>query len=276
MPDGRYIAGIYNYCDRWCERCPFTSRCRLFADEKRLRAEAESSNNDEDNAAFWESLDDAVAQSVALYGDAPFEADDSFQRREDRLEEQTQRDPLVRLSHDYGHQVQAWLTAHEHDFPGDADRFRAQRDCITPAEALEVVAWHHFQIAVKLARATRGLLESQTGDDLDPADDFDAGWDVDDAEDIDLGWDSESGGEFDDGDDAIELAEIHLHDANGSAKVALLGIERSLGAWTILRAAFPAEDAEIQGFQRQLGLLRRLLVTALPDARNFHRPGFDD
>lgn len=21
------IAGIYNYCDRWCERCPFTARC---------------------------------------------------------------------------------------------------------------------------------------------------------------------------------------------------------------------------------------------------------
>jgi len=21
------IQGIYNYCDRWCERCTFTSRC---------------------------------------------------------------------------------------------------------------------------------------------------------------------------------------------------------------------------------------------------------
>jgi hypothetical protein len=24
------IAGIYNYCDTWCERCMFTSRCRSF------------------------------------------------------------------------------------------------------------------------------------------------------------------------------------------------------------------------------------------------------
>ena len=22
--DPKYIPGIYNYCDRWCERCPFT------------------------------------------------------------------------------------------------------------------------------------------------------------------------------------------------------------------------------------------------------------
>ncbi|HTV00428.1 MAG TPA: hypothetical protein VMF13_07835, partial [Luteitalea sp.] len=26
-----YIVGIFNYCDRWCERCPLTSRCRVFA-----------------------------------------------------------------------------------------------------------------------------------------------------------------------------------------------------------------------------------------------------
>ena len=25
--DPRSISGIYNYCDRWCERCPMTSRC---------------------------------------------------------------------------------------------------------------------------------------------------------------------------------------------------------------------------------------------------------
>ena len=26
-----FIVGIFNYCDRWCERCPLTSRCRVFA-----------------------------------------------------------------------------------------------------------------------------------------------------------------------------------------------------------------------------------------------------
>jgi len=30
IQDG-FIVGIFNYCDRWCERCPLTSRCRLFA-----------------------------------------------------------------------------------------------------------------------------------------------------------------------------------------------------------------------------------------------------
>jgi len=27
----RFIPGIYNYCDRWCERCPLTARCLNYA-----------------------------------------------------------------------------------------------------------------------------------------------------------------------------------------------------------------------------------------------------
>ncbi len=28
-----FIPGIFNYCDRWCERCAFSSRCRVYAME---------------------------------------------------------------------------------------------------------------------------------------------------------------------------------------------------------------------------------------------------
>src|SRR3979409_1759466 len=31
---GEFISGIYNYCDRWCERCPLTARCLVYATEK--------------------------------------------------------------------------------------------------------------------------------------------------------------------------------------------------------------------------------------------------
>ena len=32
--DPRFISGIHNYCDRWCERCPLTSRCLGYAVEQ--------------------------------------------------------------------------------------------------------------------------------------------------------------------------------------------------------------------------------------------------
>ena len=31
IKDG-FIVGIFNHCDRWCERCALTSHCGLFAD----------------------------------------------------------------------------------------------------------------------------------------------------------------------------------------------------------------------------------------------------
>ena len=34
-----FIVGIFNYCDRWCERCPLTSRCLVFADVAALEFE---------------------------------------------------------------------------------------------------------------------------------------------------------------------------------------------------------------------------------------------
>jgi len=37
-----FIVGVYNYCDRWCERCTLTGRCRVFAEEQRLAFELAS------------------------------------------------------------------------------------------------------------------------------------------------------------------------------------------------------------------------------------------
>ena len=51
----RFIDGIHNYCDRWCERCPLTARCRLFAMEAEFESAAES--HDPENAAFWDALE---------------------------------------------------------------------------------------------------------------------------------------------------------------------------------------------------------------------------
>src|SRR4029453_13286853 len=48
------ISGIYNYCDRWCERCPLTSRCLVYATEQ---DDGDSSlAQDRSNDAFWRKL----------------------------------------------------------------------------------------------------------------------------------------------------------------------------------------------------------------------------
>ncbi|HEY7676851.1 MAG TPA: hypothetical protein VIG69_07250 [Candidatus Methylomirabilis sp.] len=34
-----FIPGVHNYCDRWCERCAFSSRCRSYAIEMAIAVE---------------------------------------------------------------------------------------------------------------------------------------------------------------------------------------------------------------------------------------------
>src|ERR1051326_3133296 len=54
------ISGIYNYCDRWCERCPLTSRCLVYATEQEDNS---FPGNDLRNEVFWQKLS-AVLQET--------------------------------------------------------------------------------------------------------------------------------------------------------------------------------------------------------------------
>src|SRR3989441_7528400 len=57
-----FISGIYNYCDRWCERCPFTARCLVYATEKEDEDDNPESR-DIRNAAFWQKLESIFKQT---------------------------------------------------------------------------------------------------------------------------------------------------------------------------------------------------------------------
>ena len=56
-----FISGIYNYCDRWCERCPFTSRCLVYAMENEETDDPASS--DIRSAEFWQKLGSIFQQA---------------------------------------------------------------------------------------------------------------------------------------------------------------------------------------------------------------------
>ena len=64
-------------------------------------------------------------------------------------------------------------------------------------------------------------------------------------------------------------------DADGSVKVALIGMDRSIGAWGALREYFPEKADDILDILVHLDRLRRKAEHLFPNARNFIRPGFD-
>jgi hypothetical protein len=73
-----------------------------------------------------------------------------------------------------------------------------------------------------------------------------------------------------------EFLEDMPKDFEGSAKIALIAIDRSMAAWARLMHYFPEKEDETLKILVFLGKLRRSLEHTVPGARSFIRPGFDE
>ncbi len=64
LPKGRFISGIFNYCDRWCERCSLNSYCSVFQLSQEMGHEADLEGYDrqwiDEVAAKYEGIIDLV------------------------------------------------------------------------------------------------------------------------------------------------------------------------------------------------------------------------
>ena len=65
-------------------------------------------------------------------------------------------------------------------------------------------------------------------------------------------------------------------DSDGSAKVALIAIDRSMAAWGHMHQFFPSHQDQIMAIIVHLERLRNRTETIFPEARHFVRPGFDE
>ena len=247
----RFISGIYNYCDRWCERCSFTSRCMHFAASKKAHSELESF--DIENDAFWRGLSETfqvtlewVEELAKREGIDLSAIDVEAQGQQDAYDDAVaEAHSCCRMGKTYSNKVDEWFDAVAADTPETEDRGETNSPAdsvdVDPAgvnaschDALAVVRWYQHHIFVKLMRAVRGQLREE-----------------------EQSWD--------------EFAK----DSDGSAKVALIGIERSIAAWGELRRCFFQHQREIADILVLLEALRRNVEDAFPAARDFIRPGFD-
>jgi hypothetical protein len=64
-------------------------------------------------------------------------------------------------------------------------------------------------------------------------------------------------------------------DSDGSAKIVLIAIDRSIGAWAAIRQYITGGAEGVIDVIAFLDSLRQAVEKALPNARSFIRPGFD-
>ena len=248
-----YIDGIYNYCDRWCERCTFTSRCRNFEGIRKMSPEEQ----DIANKAFWDKigknfetaaklLHKAAAKfGIDLDAVADSEKDDFLtKKRNDR--NAAKNHPLAKLTLLYIQKGKALLENEELiKRRGDEIISRVELGIMSEEQASgevsvmedcrEIITWYLHFIHVKFMRALMGNLE-------------------------DDGWHEASG---------------FQRDCDGSAKIAMISIDKSIEAWALMLQFMPAAEDEIIGLLAMLQQARRIAELEFPKAKSFVRPGFD-
>ena len=224
-----HIEGIYNYCDRWCEKCTFTSRCLNYKiGEERF---VDLKDKDIFNEEFWQRFSEMMTETMEMLKESMQERGFDVDNIPDVEvpEVDTDNQFLVQMAHKYGSEVKKWFEEPYYTDEESAENFVKNRQKIE--EIVEIIHWYQYQIEVKLRRAFFSL---EMNDDVDTT------------------------------------------DMNGSAKVALISIDRSLGAWGQLLQFFPEREKSILEL---IYLLKRILPiteSTFPDAHAFIRPGFDE
>jgi len=260
------ISGIYNYCDRWCERCPFTKRCLVFATEKADGAFDDSEIDDINNARFWQKLESTFKQVRRMIVDWAEEEGIDLETLEDEVlladREQQRQDAkehqLSLAARRYAKLVQGWFEqeleierrVHD-DTTGAANSVEEDIDV---SDAIEVIRWYQFFIPSKIFRALMSF-ENQMSAGAPVPDEL-----------------REAAGPV-----ADEMfVEISGNHADGSAKIALIAIDRSLNAWHILQRSLPDKTDSIVPMLVTLDRIRNATEATFPRARDFMRPGFDE
>ena len=249
------ISGIYNYCDRWCERCSMTARCSVFQTTPQLNPDDFA--NEED---FFKEVFKGVSESFQLTMEllqesadergidlTPSEEDDEWIEKRNRQKEETQNTSISLLAMEYLDLGKKWLENSndalktlQEDLQSsalmDLPERNPEQEALALKDALEVIPYYLHQIYVKLLRAQEGREE----------------------------------------DDAWFEENNYPKDSDGSAKVALIGIDNSIRAWEVMLQYLPTQEDAILPMLSVLSNLRNQVESAFPEARAFKRPGFDD
>jgi hypothetical protein len=248
--DPNFISGIHNYCDRWCERCPFTTRCAVYAAEE-ADPDVDPAARDITNAAFWKKLAAIFSETQAMISamaeergvDLSSEAMEPIREKKETQRNDAINHPLAQASEAYAQAVTQWFELDSSkmelvsDFPEEPNPKGALNDDVDGDidESVEVIRWYQFFIAAKLIRALTSRVDE---------DDY--------------------------------LDDESARDSDGSTKAALVGIERSISAWKLMYDLRPEQSGAIRKLLLDLEKLRVSAESEFPGARGFIRPGFDE
>jgi hypothetical protein len=165
-----YLIGIFNYCDRWCERCKFTDRClqRQTETDQRIKHLVNGKNPDDWNCAL-DDVHNAFKQTLKIiYEECKRQEIDIEKLLKDsqkiELPIEPDKHPLILLSKEYLEKAAEFLKLFG-DYIKNEGYDLAERVQILPEaktefgtlhqliDCHETISWYHTMIHVKIYRS---------------------------------------------------------------------------------------------------------------------------
>jgi hypothetical protein len=247
----QFISGIYNYCDRWCARCPMTAKCYLYWQEQQTAAEHRAAGRDpHDWAVVMEDVRKQFERAIEMLREMADEHGidlESAPEMEEAAPDPTDH-PLNQRARDYMSAAHAFLEDLRQRITEEHAALEERAMILGPEraagnyqeilDAFEVISWYHTLLPAKVYRALGSKLEAEQ--DGDP-----------------------------------ESRKFHLDDALGTARVAHESVVRSMAA---LQRVYEWDDGledRIIPLLADLEWLRNQVEGSFPGFRDFKRPGLD-
>ena len=253
QPD--FIPGIYNYCDTWCERCLLTARCHSFQMQQEEKVDTNLSPTKKGEVLVQQLtealnmtkqyIDKLRVQGTIPNVDEPTEAEKQvLEEQAISRRQQAKNHHIAQLSHTYLHTSGEWLRneANLLDVAGEQQVRLLEMGICQYDEAL--VTLNALKNAWEMIKWYRTLIPVKTMSALRVL------------------WDA--------------TTDPHLNDYYlGKAKLVLICIDRSLGAWQTMLDNYPEKTDETLDGLVLLSRMRHEMETLFPNAREFKRPGLD-
>ncbi len=157
IPWKSFTPGIYNYCDRWCERCNKTEKCFLYFSEKKEEEKLKDRGiNKESDKDFIEAMKESLQKTknlVEKIADAEGvdlvmtpEQEAKFEKMEKLIN--PERESIVQEAKELQKEINIFLKTQV-------------ADIAEKAEAIEILSWHHYLLYPKIARSVSSKLEAK-------------------------------------------------------------------------------------------------------------------
>jgi len=224
-----YNDTIFNFCDRWCEKCQFTSKCLNFA--------LSVDDPPPDDKEGWKYLKNVVDATCMMLDDlTELNGYDVTQIENVILtpSQDPESYPLSIYVKETAFKIHNWLK--KNDLFGRLNNLldlgvQLSEKFSRYKESVEVIYRYNFLVAAKITRAVAGLLENR---------------------------------------------EYSHYDMNGSAKIALVSIDRLIIAWSFILTERTQIEDEVLEILINLTEVRKRTELTFPDARKFIRPILDE